>query len=160
LGPSNFGGSEASAVNSGNLISSFQFLKIHTETWAKNKHNTPTDTSTASHPQRGNANIQTSSSAVTLFHSCPLLDFGEDRVRRGRPHERVRVGVGSLHILIDFLDQFFDVAKRPATNGLVRNPIKPDLHLIQPRGIGRGEVHVKSWPCGEPAFTRGCLCVA
>src|SRR5260370_38253732 len=68
------------------------------------------------------------------------------------PGERVAGGCWTPAILIDFLDQFFDAAKRPATNGLLRNPIKPDLHLIQPRGIGRGEVHVKSWPCGEPAF--------
>ena len=60
--------------------------------------------------------------------------------------------VGSLNVLINFLDQFLDAAKRPATSGLLRNPVEPDLHLIQPRGIGRCEVHAESWPCCEPAF--------
>jgi hypothetical protein len=55
--------------------------------------------------------------------------------------------------LIDFLHQFLDAAKRPATNGLLRNPVEPDLHLVPPRGIGRCAVHVESWACGEPAFS-------
>jgi len=57
-----------------------------------------------------------------------------------------------LNVLIDFLDQFLDAAECPATNGLLRNPVEPDLHLIEPRGIGRSEVHVESWPCCKPAF--------
>ena len=70
--------------------------------------------------------------------------------------------VGSLNVLIDFLDWFLDVAKRPAVNGLLGNPMEPDLHLIQPGGIGRSEVHVESGPCGEPAldsrvFVRGVV---
>jgi hypothetical protein len=74
----------------------------------------------------------------------------------------VGVGVGGPNVLIDFLDQFFDAAKRPAANGLLRNPIEPDLHLILPRGIGGSEVHVESWPCCQPAldsrmFVRGVV---
>lgn len=56
------------------------------------------------------------------------------------------MAVGGFNVLIDFLDDFFDVAKRPAPNGLLRNPIKPDLHLVQQRGIGWSEVHMESCP--------------
>jgi len=31
------------------------------------------------------------------------LDFRKDRIGRGGPDERLRVGVGSSHLLIDFL---------------------------------------------------------
>src|SRR5260221_542732 len=31
-------------------------------------------------------------------------------------------------------------------------PVEPDLHLIEPRGIGRSEVHVESWSYSEPTF--------
>ena len=60
--------------------------------------------------------------------------------------------VCSLNVLIDFLDQFLDAAKGPATSGLLGNPVEPDLHLIKPRGIGWSEVHVEAWPCCQPAF--------
>ena len=34
---------------------------------------------------------------------------------------------------------------------MLRNAVEPDLHLIQPRGIGRSEVYLEPWPGGEPA---------
>ena len=61
------------------------------------------------------------------------------------------MAVGIVDVVIDFLDQFLDAAKRPPTNGLLRNAVEPDLHLIQPRRIGRSEVYVEPWPGGEPA---------
>ena len=82
----------------------------------------------------------------------------EDRIGRGGPDEWLRVGVGALNVLIDVLNQLLDAAKRSATNGLLRDPMEPNLHLVQPRGIGRSEVHPKSWPGGKPAF-RASLCV-
>jgi hypothetical protein len=51
---------------------------------------------------------------------------------------------GSFSVLVDFLDQFFDGAKRPAAKGLLCNSIEPKLHLMQLRGIGRSEVHMES----------------
>ena len=85
-----------------------------------------------------------------FVHIVAGLSQRSNRPWRSRP--RLGVGVGSAHILIDFLHQFLDAAKRPATNGLLRNPVEPDLHLVQPRGIGRSEVHVESRPRSEPAF--------
>jgi hypothetical protein len=54
--------------------------------------------------------------------------------------------------LVDFLDQFLHAAKRSATNGPLRNAVEPNLHLIQPRGIGRSEMHMEARPCCEPTF--------
>ena len=62
------------------------------------------------------------------------------------------MAIGILNIAIDFLDQFFHAAKRPTTNSLLGNAVEPDLHLIEPRGIGRSEVHMESRLSGEPAF--------
>ena len=53
--------------------------------------------------------------------------------------------------MIDFLDQVFHTAERSAAKRLLRNAIEPDLHLIEPGGIGGSEVHMESWPCGEPS---------
>ena len=64
--------------------------------------------------------------------------------------------------MIDFCDQFLHAAKRSPTKSLLRDAIEPDFHLIQLGGIGRSEVYVEPWPCGEPAsnpqmFVRGVI---
>jgi hypothetical protein len=67
-----------------------------------------------------------------------------------------------LDVVIDFLDQFLDAAKGSPAKSSLRDAIEPDLHLIQPRGIGWSEVYVEPWPCGEAAsnsqmFVRGVI---
>jgi len=59
--------------------------------------------------------------------------------------------VGILDVMIDFRDQFLHTAERSPANCLLRDAIEPDLHLIEPGGIGRSEVHMESWSHGEPA---------
>ena len=53
--------------------------------------------------------------------------------------------------MIDFRHQFLHTAESSPANGLLRDAIEPDLHLIEPGGIGRSEVHMESWSRGEPA---------
>ena len=53
--------------------------------------------------------------------------------------------------MVDFCDQFLHAAERSPSNGLLCDAIEPDLHLIEPGGIGGSKVHMKSWPRGEPA---------
>ena len=60
--------------------------------------------------------------------------------------------VGTLNVLIDFLDQFLHTAKRSPANGLLGDPVKPDLYLVQPGSISRSEVYVESRRCSEPAL--------
>ena len=67
-----------------------------------------------------------------------------------------------MNIAIDFLDQFFHAAEGSPAYGLLRDAVEPDLHLIEPGGIGRSEVYVEPRPCGEPAansqmFVRGVI---
>ena len=64
-----------------------------------------------------------------------------------------------LDVAIDFRDQFLDAAKGSSANRLLGDAIEPDLHLIEPGGVGWSEVHVKSWPSGEPAFD-SCMLVS
>ena len=72
------------------------------------------------------------------------------------------MAVGILDVVIDFLDQFLDAAKRSPAKSSLRNAVEPDLHLIEPGGIGWSEVYVEPWPCSEPAsnsqmFVRGVI---
>lgn len=59
--------------------------------------------------------------------------------------------VGILDVVIDFRDQFLHTAECSPANGLLRNAIEPDLHLIQPGCIGRGKVHMEAGSRGKPA---------
>jgi hypothetical protein len=59
--------------------------------------------------------------------------------------------VGILDVTIDFRDQFLHTAERSPANDLLRDAIESDLHLIEPGGIRRSEVHMESWSHGEPA---------
>ena len=70
------------------------------------------------------------------------------------------MAVRILDVVIDFLDQVPDAAKGSSAKSLLRDAIEPDLHLIQPRGVGWSEVDVEPWSCGKPAsnsqmFVRG-----
>src|SRR5271155_6288803 len=67
------------------------------------------------------------------------------------------MAVGILDVVIDFLDQFLHAPKGSPAKSLLCNAIEPDFHLIEPRSIGRSEMHVESWPCGEPAFNSQML---
>ena len=72
------------------------------------------------------------------------------------------MAVRILDVVIDFLDQFLDAAKGSPAKSSLRDAIEPDLHLIQPGGIGWSEVYVEPWPCGEPVsdsqmFVRGVI---
>src|SRR5258707_8721994 len=67
------------------------------------------------------------------------------------------MAVGILDVVIDVLDQVFHATERSAANGLLRNTVEPDLHLIEPGGIGGSEVHMEPWPCSKPAFNSQML---
>ena len=74
----------------------------------------------------------------------------------------MRIAVGILDVVIDFLDQVFHTAKRSPAKSSLRDAIEPDFHLIEPGGIGRSVVDVEPWPCGEPSsnsemFVRGVI---
>ena len=53
--------------------------------------------------------------------------------------------------MVDFGDKFLHAAEGSPANGLLRDAIEPDLHLIQPGCIGRGKVHMEAGARGKPA---------
>ena len=62
-------------------------------------------------------------------------------------------------VLLDDMDRMqgselrvLHTAKRSPANGLLGDPVKPDLYLVQPGSISRSEVYVESRPCSEPAL--------
>ena len=61
------------------------------------------------------------------------------------------MAVGFLAVFIDFRDQFLHAAKGSLAKSLLGDAIEPDLHLIEPGGIGWTEAYVEPWPGGEPA---------
>jgi hypothetical protein len=48
----------------------------------------------------------------------------------------------------DFGDQFFDAAEGAATDGLLRDDVEPDFHLVEPGRVGWCEVQVVTGACG------------
>ena len=90
---------------------------------------------------------------------CPendftLLDFVEDRVDSGAPHERLRVRVVVPQVVFDGHDQFLHVAKDAAPKALLRQLAEPALDQVEPRGAGRREVQLKARMGGQPVAHR------
>ena len=52
----------------------------------------------------------------------------------------------------DFGDQFFDAAEGAATDGLLRDDVEPDFHLVEPGGVGWREVQVVTGSRCQPAL--------
>jgi hypothetical protein len=52
----------------------------------------------------------------------------------------------------DFGDKFFDAAEGAATDGLLRDDVEPDFHLLEPGRVGRCAVHVVAGACCQPAL--------
>ncbi len=62
-----------------------------------------------------------------------------------------------LDEVIDFVDQFFNAAERTASNSALRDDIKPDFDLIEPRGVRWRVVDMEARVQCEPAFDRRML---
>src|SRR5688572_9917661 len=76
----------------------------------------------------------------------------KNRICRGRPFERLAVGVVVSDELIDALHELLDAGERSTANGLVSDQCKEALDLVQPGAVGRNEVHVPAWPGGQPSL--------
>jgi len=85
------------------------------------------------------------------------LDLFENRIGRGCPGERARLGVVGSDEVFDFGHEFFDAAERTAADGLLPKDVEPDFDLVEPGGVGRGEVHLIPRVHGQPALNTGVL---
>lgn len=52
--------------------------------------------------------------------------------------------------MIDLVDQVFDRRERAAANGLVGDEREESFDLVEPRAVGRDEVHVPPRSAGQP----------
>ena len=85
------------------------------------------------------------------------LDFREDGIGRRRPDERPGVGVPLGGVSFDSLDELRYLTERVPANRLPGDDAEPDLHLVEPRSIRGGVVHVKSGTPGQPSLDPGML---
>lgn len=85
------------------------------------------------------------------------LDLFENGIGRRGPDEGARLGIVRSDEVFDFGHEFFDGAERAAADGLLRNDVEPDFDLIEPGGVGRGEVHLIPRVHGQPALNAGVL---
>jgi hypothetical protein len=75
--------------------------------------------------------------------SCPSdsltkpIDLCQARVGRGGPGKRLTAVVVVLDKGFDLGDEIANAPTRTAANGALRDDVKPDLHLVEARGIGR-----------------------
>ena len=88
------------------------------------------------------------------------MQLFEDRISGGGPLERLAVRVVRRDEVIDALDELFDAGERAATDGLVGDQREESFDLVEPRAVGRDEVHVPSGSGGHQARTFGWECVA
>jgi hypothetical protein len=59
--------------------------------------------------------------------------------------------------ILDLGYQLFHAAESTATDGLLRDDVEPDFHLVEPRSIGRCVVHLKPRVRRQPAEHAGML---
>lgn len=57
--------------------------------------------------------------------------------------------------LINAFDERFHVREGTAADCLLRDDPEPAFDQVEPRGIGRREVQVKSWPASQPSLDLG-----
>ena len=83
------------------------------------------------------------------------MDLLKDGVGGGRPHEGPGAGVVVvLREAEDLLPELLDRREGAAADGLAGDDAEPDLDLVEPGGVGGGEVDVVARAGGEPALRR------
>jgi len=71
------------------------------------------------------------------------------------PHERFSVLVVGGDELLDFHHQLLYIAEGTCADRPLRDNAEPPLHLVQPRGVGGGEVRVMPRVACKPPFELG-----
>jgi len=78
------------------------------------------------------------------------MQLFEDRVGGGGPLEGLEVRVVRGYEVIDALHELSDAGEGAAADGLVGDPREESFNLVEPRAVGRDEVHVPAWPSRQP----------
>ena len=73
------------------------------------------------------------------------------------PHERRGVLIVGSDELLDLMNKLRHTPEGTSTDCPLRDDSEPPLHLVQPRGLRRGEVKVESVVAREPPLNLGML---
>lgn len=84
----------------------------------------------------------------------------KDRVGSGSPAKWLGVGVVMRDKRVDALHELLDACERAATDCLVGDQGEEALDLIEPRTVGRDEVHVPTRPTRQPSLDLGVALVS
>jgi len=60
-----------------------------------------------------------------------------------------------MNEVIDFGPEVLHAPECPPSNRLLGDQVEPDLHLVKPGGVGRGQMDVKTGVQGQPALHPG-----
>ena len=82
------------------------------------------------------------------------MKFFQDRIGSGGPSKRLCLGVVMSDEVIDSLDELLDAGERSTANCFVRDEREEAFDLIEPRTVGRDEVHVPARSRGWPGLRR------
>ena len=90
------------------------------------------------------------------------FDLFQDRIGRCDPDERAGLTVVLFDESLDLFDELPDAAKGSPADSALGDQVKPDLRLVEPRGIRRRVVHVvagaRRQPAADPGmFVRGVV---
>jgi hypothetical protein len=83
------------------------------------------------------------------------MRFLQNGIGGGGPLEGLEVGVMRGYEVVDALHELFDAGEGSAPNGLVSDQREESLDLVEPRALGRDEVHVPARPRGQPSLDLG-----
>ena len=84
-------------------------------------------------------------------------EFLEDRIGRGDPPKRSGFRIVLLDKRFNVVNQVLHTPKRPAADDPLGDEVKPNLHLIQPRGVGGRVVHMIARARRQPRSHLGVL---
>src|SRR5260370_42401548 len=59
--------------------------------------------------------------------------------------------------VIDVVPELVDIGEAGAGEGAALEDGEPDLDLVEPGAVGRGEIEADVWVAGEPAFALGLV---
>src|SRR5260370_18320789 len=90
-------------------------------------------------------------------NKCSIADAAFDLMGGFGPAEGFGIFVPVGQKAGDGLLQARDAVEAAAANGLRGDQAEPALDQVEPRGAGRGEVHVQARVRGQPLFDRGML---
>lgn len=76
----------------------------------------------------------------------------QDRIGSGRPLEGLTFRVVCRDKMVNALHELLDARKRPATDCLVGDEGEEALDLVQPRAVGRDEMHMPARSRGQPCL--------